>query len=374
MPKASRPRRVKGGWQIRWFDENHKRVSKTFQRYDDADRYLRQQKVLVERIKAGLEASAPEPHTFGELCDHWIKHQMPRKRSPKDHKSIIEAHLRPFFGEMELTRLGVKQIDKYVTRCHELPEKGRRKQKGLSDKTVHNHLTLLKTLLRKAKALKWIHEVPTFKMPELAETDYRWLKTEKDIQALLKAAGDEREGVRELYTTAIYTGMRAGELLGLRWEDVDFEMRLIKVRRSYDKPTKSKKPRPVPILNPLLPVLEDWRRRNPLEYVFPGRTGRRQGPSARVLQEIFHRCLEGAKLENPEQRITFHDLRHTFASHWVMKGGDLYRLQKILGHASPKMTARYAHLAPEAFKDDWGRLDAPPSDEKDEETKSDGEE
>ena len=55
-------------------------------------------------------------------------------------------------------------------------------------------------------------------------------------------------------------------------------------------------------------------------------------------------------------RITFHDLRHTFASHWVMHGGDLYRLQKILGHKSVQMTQRYAHLAPEAFKQDWGRL------------------
>jgi integrase len=56
--------------------------------------------------------------------------------------------------------------------------------------------------------------------------------------------------------------------------------------------------------------------------------------------------------------ITFHDLRHTFASHWAMKGGDLFKLQKILGHQSVQMTMRYAHLAPDAFRDDYARLGA----------------
>ena len=54
--------------------------------------------------------------------------------------------------------------------------------------------------------------------------------------------------------------------------------------------------------------------------------------------------------------VRFHDLRHTFASHWAMKGGDLFKLQKILGHQSVQMTMRYAHLAPDAFRDDYGRL------------------
>jgi site-specific recombinase XerD len=54
--------------------------------------------------------------------------------------------------------------------------------------------------------------------------------------------------------------------------------------------------------------------------------------------------------------MTFHDLRHTFASHWMLKGGDIYRLQKILGHRSVTTTERYAHMAPAAFREDWARL------------------
>jgi integrase len=87
-------------------------------------------------------------------------------------------------------------------------------------------------------------------------------------------------------------------------------------------------------------------------------------PSARIFQEVLHRVLEAAELpkvqRNGKERpyVRFHDLRHTFASHWVTKGGDLFKLQKILGHQSVQMTMRYAHLAPEAFKDDYGRFGA----------------
>jgi integrase len=88
------------------------------------------------------------------------------------------------------------------------------------------------------------------------------------------------------------------------------------------------------------------------------------GKSGRVFQEVFHRVLDAAAFGQVERRgktrryITFHDLRHTFASHWVMAGGDIFRLQKILGHKSVAMTMRYAHLAPDAYAADHQRLDA----------------
>ncbi len=84
--------------------------------------------------------------------------------------------------------------------------------------------------------------------------------------------------------------------------------------------------------------------------------------SARVFQEIFHRVLDAAgfpKVEKngkPRRYIVFHDLRHTFASHWVMNGGDIFKLQKILGHKDVTMTMRYSHLSPAAFATDLGRL------------------
>ncbi|MBI2374252.1 MAG: tyrosine-type recombinase/integrase [Deltaproteobacteria bacterium] len=75
---------------------------------------------------------------------------------------------------------------------------------------------------------------------------------------------------------------------------------------------------------------------------------------SRVFQEVLHRVLECGEFE--KGYITFHDLRHTFASHWMMNGGDLFKLQRILGHKSADMTQRYAHLAPDAFQGDLGRF------------------
>ena len=85
-------------------------------------------------------------------------------------------------------------------------------------------------------------------------------------------------------------------------------------------------------------------------------------PSARIFQERMHRILDAAGFPRPpaEERavhyISFHSLRHTFASHWVMKAGDLFKLQKILGHKTVQMTMRYAHLQPSAFVEDHNRF------------------
>jgi hypothetical protein len=79
---------------------------------------------------------------------------------------------------------------------------------------------------------------------------------------------------------------------------------------------------------------------------------------------VFQRCVERSAIPDTTMplsngktdRLTFHDLRHTFASHWVMKGGDLFKLQKILGHKTVQMTMRYAHLQPGVFAEDRGRF------------------
>jgi len=84
--------------------------------------------------------------------------------------------------------------------------------------------------------------------------------------------------------------------------------------------------------------------------------------SDRAFQEVLHRVLVRAGFPKIERKgktrhyISFHDFRHTFASHWMMSGGDIYKLKDMLGHKSVTMTERYSHLAPQAFAGDYGRL------------------
>lgn len=348
----AKPVRQRNKWRIRWLDENDVRQSAVYDDYKEAQKELSRRLVEVDEIRRGVRL-APVSKTFGDLCDYWVENKAAVKRSGDHDKSIIKCHLRPAFGPVQLRRLGVEQVDAFVV-----------SHQHLDKKTVHNHLTLLISMLNLAHELGWIERVPKIKKPKVRifDADFRYLRTDDEVKRFLAAARDEGDVVFTLYATAVYTGMRAGELGGLTWDDVDLERRLITVQRSFDGPTKSGDVRYVPILDALLPVLRAWRLRNPLRFVFPSQTGTGLAPSARIFQEVLQRVLEKAGFEQvlrrgkPRACIVFHDLRHTFASHWVMNGGDLFKLQKILGHGTVQMTQRYAHLQPAVYREDYARL------------------
>jgi len=282
---VSKPVKHTGKWRIRWLDEHGKRQSAVFDDYKRAQTELSRKQVEVEEIKRGIRNAAPPEKTFNDLFDYWIEKRAPRKRSQKDDESIIRKHLRPAFGAMRLRDLGVEEVDGYVGIKVD--------DEGLSDKTVSNHVTLLATLLRTATSFKvpWILGVPKFRKPKVAlfSRDFQWLRTDAEVRRFLAAARDEDEHVFVFYATAIYTGMRAGEIAALEWSDVDFERRLLTVQRSFDGPTKSDRVRYVPILDPLLPVLRAWRLRHPGRLVFTNQAGAMFAPSARIFQEVLHR-------------------------------------------------------------------------------------
>ncbi len=352
----SRPVKHYGRWRIRWVGADGERHSLTFDDFNDAKRALAQAQNEVEQVRAGLRMPVVANKTFAELCDYWITNKVPTKRSGADDISIIKCHLRPAFGTLRLCELNVERADRFIA------------SRVGSVKTVHNQVTLLISMLNKAVDLNWLERVPRIKKPKvrLFDKDFRYLRTEDEIQRLLRAARDEGEMTYILYSTAIYTGMREGELAGLRWDDVNFDHRLITVQRSYAGPTKAGDVRHVPILDALLSTLRDWRLRHPGKYVFTNQGGRPFLPSARIFQETLQRVLRAAGFQDIEingkleHYIVFHSLRHTFASHWVMRGGDLFKLQKILGHKTVQMTMRYAHLQPGVFVEDYDRLGAAP--------------
>ncbi len=351
----SKPVRHGDKWRIRWTDARGQRQSAVFDEFRTAQAELAKNQAETADVRRGRLAQIDPDKTCDELFDYWLDKRALHKRSSKDDVSIIRAHLRPFFGKMRVMDVGVEDGDDYINEKDEL-----------SPKTVSNHLTLLKTMLNVAASFKvpWLIRVPKLRKPKVSlfSTDYQYLRTNEEIERFLRAARAEGEYVFVLYAVAIYTGLRAGELAALEWPDIDLERRLITVQRSFDGPTKSDKVRYVPILTPLLGVLKEWRLRHPGRLVFTNRDSGMYRESGRIFQEVLHRVLDAAGfpkvIRGGKERpyVRFHDLRHTFASHWVMKGGDLFKLQKILGHQSVVMTQRYAHLAPEAFQADYDRF------------------
>ncbi len=346
-----RPIKHGSKWRIRPLNENGKRISLTFDTFKEAEYALKKLEAEVHEIRCGFRAPRPLDKTCDELFDYWIKNKVPQKRSGDDDISVIRCHLRPAFGPLLLRNVGVEQVDEYQA-----------KRLHLNKKTINNHLTLLISMLNLAVDLNWLTKRPRIKKPRVTKfsRDYRYLRSDDEIRRFLLAALEENEYVHAFYSVAVYTGMRAGEIAGLRKEDIDFSRRLITVQHSYSGPRKAENVCYVPILDPLLTILERWFIKTPGPLVFPNIAGNMHGESARIFQETLHRVLDRAGFPMSEQNgklrryIRFHDLRHTFASHWVMKGGDVFKLQKILGHQSIQMTMRYAHLAPEAFASDYG--------------------
>jgi integrase len=137
-------------------------------------------------------------------------------------------------------------------------------------------------------------------------------------------------------TIALHTGMRLGEILNLQWGDLDFASGHIVIRDS-----KNGEPRHVPMDSTVRQLLSGYIPTSGSPHVFPSASGGRLS----TVQKAFRNARTRAGMPD----LHFHDLRHTFASQWMMNGGDLYALKDILGHKSIVMTQRYAHLSP-AFK------------------------
>jgi integrase len=167
----------------------------------------------------------------------------------------------------------------------------------------------------------------------------RWLTPEGEARLLQHATNPQ--WLRPLLITALHTGMRRGEILRLKWEDVDFPRRLLRVERS-----KNGEKRGIP----MSAVLTDTLRETKVRRI----SGRVFSISERSLRVAFETAVERAEIEN----FHFHDLRHTFATRLVQNGVDLYKVKELLGHKSLTMTMRYAHHYPESLRASVEVLDA----------------
>jgi integrase len=159
----------------------------------------------------------------------------------------------------------------------------------------------------------------------------RYLSLE-ECERLIQACISPR--VRTIVTIALHTGMRLGEILNLRHRDLDFGSGLILIPDS-----KNGEPRHIPMDSTVASLLTGYPRLPTSELVFPNKAGGR----FLEIRGGFQNACERAGIAD----LHFHDLRHTFASHWMMAGGDLYILKNLLGHKTIVMTQRYAHLSPE---------------------------
>lgn len=176
-----------------------------------------------------------------------------------------------------------------------------------------------------------------------ARIRYNTWRTARGLSPLPCRDGFNLDYVRPLVLLAINSGLRRGELLNLRWRDVNLAARMLTVQAST---SKSGRTRRVPLNAEALGLLDNWRQRRPTAHsdqlVFAARDGSRIGR----IDKAWRAVTKSANLED----FRFHDCRHHFASRLAQAGVDLYTIKELLGHAEIAMTERYAHLAPENLR------------------------
>ncbi|PIS37279.1 MAG: hypothetical protein COT35_06870, partial [Nitrospirae bacterium CG08_land_8_20_14_0_20_52_24] len=291
----------------------------------DAEKALkaRQGELLQGRFDI---AKTEKPVIFRDFFEEYIKFAKANKKDWRQDERRGEKHLVPEFGESPLSDISPWKIEKYKS--------GRIKEEA-AKATVNRELALLKVVFSKAVLWGKARENPVKKVKLFRENNRRErFLTEEEAQKILDAATIP---VKHFITIGLNTGMRKGEILGLRWKDISYEQNIIIL-----KDDKSGSGRKIPINSFLRKTLKEIPRIDE-SYVFPGlKCGKPLGD----IREPFRAAVEASKIENSEAVIP-HTLRHTYASWLAMKGIDLFTIQYLMGHKTITMTQRYSHLCPD---------------------------
>jgi integrase len=311
----------------------------------------------TKEVKTKEQAPAPPGATlFKEFAEGFVDTYATNNNKPSEvdsKRSILRNHLVPAFGHLPLEAIDVEAVERY--KAGRLKGDPDREVAPLSPKTVNNHLTVLHKILATAVEWKKLGALPTIKWLKVPQQDFDFFTFEEADRLIAGAAPEWRC----MITVAARAGLRLGELLALRWQDVDLVAGRLVVRRAVARgrigTPKSGKSREVPLSAEALAVLKAQRAATRLkgELVFSADGGRM------LTKGECKWPLWMASRRAGLREMGWHVLRHTFASHLVMRGAPLKAVQELLGHATIEMTMRYAHLSPDARRDAVRLLDGP---------------
>jgi len=284
-------------------------------------------KVLTDIVEGRyFETAKAKTIQFQDMTDKYLKEHA----HSRDSRTV--ETLLTFFAGYVIYQIKTKVIAEYRSM----------RLKSVKPATVYQELALLRRMFNVAiKEWEWCKDNPvsrlSFSVGNRNARD-RWLTMEEEKLLLEKATNPF--WLRSLIMVALHTGMRRGEILDLRWQNVDLLKRLIRIVKS-----KNGEKRSIPMSNTLFNLFKEINVRDISGRVFP--------ISGSSLRHAFDKVTEKASLED----FHFHDLRHTFATRLVQNGVDLYKVKELLGHKTISMTMRYAHHYPESLRSSVEVLD-----------------
>lgn len=267
-------------------------------------------------------------------------------------KKLLRLHILPRMGTLRLDEVTYQEVEDFKVHLATSP-RSQKNPKPLSPKSVVLILRVLHRLLVVARKRGLLSSVPEFEWLRLPATEFDFLSFEEAPRLVQAARGEWRT----MIALALRTGLRRGELLALRWQDLDLDAGRLVVRQNIVQghigTPKSGKPREIPLSAETIAMLRAHRHeRSALVFCTP--QGRHH-PESSTVAALYAICKRAGL-----RKIGWHGLRHTFASHLAMRGVPLRVIQELMGHASVQMTMRYAHLSPFITKSAIESLDSSP--------------
>jgi integrase len=311
---------------------------------------LRDAEAALEEVRSRLrrgERVAPTKKTLEETAHDWLEGRSDlRAGTLENYRWAMERHVNPRLGSRKVSDVTEDDIAALIASM---------RSEGYQGWTVRAVLTPLGGVLAHAERRGLIGTNPMRRLhrgerPRIAPREMRILSRD-DVERLVRVAPEKH---RTLLTTAVFTGLRLGELLGLTWDNVNFDVGQVNVRRQlsrHGRRVELKTPKAVRevVLMPALGrALADHRLRSEHalghDFVFASSVG--TGLDHAVPRKALAAAVQAAGLSSPDApALRFHDLRHTFASLLVAQGANVVFVSRQLGHASPDITLKvYAHL------------------------------
>jgi integrase len=301
-------------------------------------------RVLAEAAAGTLPGIVRTGATVTDACAEYLRYiEQDRQRKPstlRDYQSIFHNYVLPHLGDVALEDLTAERVERWA--AVEIDP-----DRQLADRTGEKAITVFHGVMERARKLYRLPTNPVADVdePRTAPRNEINVFSPEEVMALVRAADSEQDAA--IYLTAAFTGLRQGELIALRWRDVDFAGSAIRVCARYTNghltTPKSGKVRSVPMA---ARVAEALARLSQREYftdeddlVFCGIVGGYLDGSA--LSKRYRAALERAAL----RPLRFHDLRHTFGTR-VIGVADIRRVQEWMGHANVQTTMQYLHYVP----------------------------
>ena len=257
----------------------------------------------------------------------------------KNERSIYEKWLHPALGTLPVSSIRPSHVEQVILHVT---------SQGKSAQTVRHVIALISQIWNTAQthdAVTGENPCRRIKKPQQDSRRMRFL-TPAEAISLLEVLKNRSIDTHDSAIFSLFAGLRAGEIHGLTWADVNFEAGTL-----YIRDPKNKHSRHAYISPEITSVLQ--RRctgKNKAEFIFPATTGTQRISISDTFEKVVKELGLNKDISDGRQKVVFHTLRHTFASWLVQKGTPLYTVAELMGHTSLEMRQRYAHLAPDTMR------------------------